>query len=112
MVFLSCCGINSSSMGFGRNAPTVKFGVVTPLLVDCIELFILLLLLLLFIGAVALTELFICIGGIFPDDVVKPGIKPNQSDAINIRSLGRMVFRKRKCFKYHVGPMTLVLNPM
>lgn len=112
VLFLSCCGINSSSMGFGRNAPTPKFGVVTPLLVDCIELFKLLLLLLLLIGAVALTELFICIGGMFPDDVVKPGIKPNQSDAINGQSLRRIVFEKRTCSKYHVGPMTLVSNPM
>lgn len=112
VLFLSCCGIKSSSMGLGRNAPTVKFGVVTPLLVDCIELFILLLLLLLLIGAVALIELFICIGGIFPDEVVRPGIKPNQSDAINIQSFEKMVFQKRECLKYHVGLMTLVLNPM
>lgn len=34
VLFLSCCGINSSSIGFGLNGPALKFGVVTPLPVD------------------------------------------------------------------------------
>lgn len=34
LVGLSCCGINSSSIGFGRNAPTFMVGVVVPLPVD------------------------------------------------------------------------------
>lgn len=34
LVILSCCGIISSSIGFGRNAPTLKFGIVVPLPVD------------------------------------------------------------------------------
>lgn len=81
VLFLSCCGINSSSIGFGRNTRDPKLdGVVTPLPVDCIELFILLLLfvfvLLLLIGAVAFTELFIVAGGkVAVDDVVRPDIK-------------------------------------
>lgn len=31
---LSCCGIRSSSIGFGRNEPTLEFDVVVPLPVD------------------------------------------------------------------------------
>lgn len=91
-VGLSCCGINSSSIGFGRNTPTLIFGVVVPLPVDCIELFILLLLLLLLllfvvfvllllIGAVTFIELFIDADGKFvppTDGIDRPDIKPVQ----------------------------------
>lgn len=83
--FFSSCGINNSSIGFGRNGrfDEPKFGVVTPLPVDWIELFIVLLfVLLLFIGAVALTELFSEAGGRFAaDDVVRPDMK-----SVNVES--------------------------
>lgn len=89
VLFLSCCGINSSSIGFGRNTRDPKLdGVVTPLPVDCIELFIVLLfvfvfvfVLLLLFGAVAFTELFNDAGGkLVVDDVVRPDIKSINSD--------------------------------
>lgn len=88
VVFLSSCGI-SSSMGFIRKPPT--FGVVTPLPVACIELFMLLLLfVLLLIGAVAFTELFIDVGCILPD-VVKPDIKAVEHEGMSYLEILREI---------------------
>lgn len=96
VLFLSCCGINSSSIGFGLNVPTLMFGVVIPLPVDWIELFMLLLfvlVLLLLIGAIAVTELFIEAGGKIPDDVVvKPDIKPKVfNDQFNVLAKSKLI---------------------
>lgn len=110
-VVLSCCGINSSSIGFILNPPTLIFGVVVPLPVDWIELFILLLLLLLLllfvvlallllIGTVALIELFIDAGGKFApptDGIDRPDIKPVQKPASILKKLLKVIRKRRIC---------------